>query len=59
MSIGEYTNSLRMAIAENLLSATDLSIEEISKKVGYNYCGNFVKMFKRFMENPLAFRKSK
>ena len=60
MSIGEYTNSLRMAIAENLLSATDLSIEEISKKVGYNYCGNFVKMFKKVHgKTPLAFRKSK
>ena len=35
-------------------------IEEISKKVGYNYCGNFVKMFKKVHgKTPLAFRKSK
>ena len=60
MSIGEYTNSLRMAMAENLLSTTDLSIEEIAKKIGYNYSGNFVKMFKKVHgKTPLAFRKSK
>ncbi|WP_418222813.1 helix-turn-helix domain-containing protein [Clostridium isatidis] len=60
MSIGEYTNSIRMTMAENLLSTTDLTIEEISKKVGYNYCGNFVKMFKKVHgKTPLAFRKSK
>ena len=47
MSIGEYTCSVRMAVAENLLSTTDLSIEEISKMVGYNYSGNFIKMFKK------------
>lgn len=60
MSISQYTNSIRMTIAENLLSTTDLSIEEISKMIGYNYCGNFVKMFKKVHgKTPLAFRKMK
>ncbi|MGN0144160.1 MAG: helix-turn-helix domain-containing protein [Clostridium sp.] len=60
MSISEYTNSIRMGLAENLLSTTELSIDEISKKVGYNYSGNFVKMFKKVHgKTPLAFRKSK
>ncbi|WP_411169774.1 helix-turn-helix domain-containing protein [Clostridium sp. MB05] len=60
MSISQYTNSIRMTIAENLLSTTDLSIEEISKMIGYNYCGNFVKMFKKVHgKTPLAFRKIK
>ena len=60
MSIGEYTNSLRMAIAENLLSTTELSVEEIAKRIGYNYSGNFVKMFKKIHgKTPLAFRKNK
>ena len=60
MSISEYTNSIRMAMAENLLSTTELSVEEISKKVGYNYSANFVKMFKKVHgKTPLAFRKSK
>ena len=60
MSIGEYTNSLRMAMAENLLSTTELSIEEIAKRIGYNYSGNFVKMFKKVHgKTPLAFRKNR
>lgn len=60
MSISEYTNSIRIAMAENLLSTTELSIDEISKKVGYNYSSNFVKMFKKIHgKTPLAFRKAK
>ncbi|NEU05291.1 helix-turn-helix domain-containing protein [Clostridium senegalense] len=60
MSIRQYTNSLRMTTAENLLCTTELSIDEISKMVGYNYSGNFVKMFKNIHgKTPLAFRKMK
>ena len=60
MSISEYTNSIRMTMAENLLSKTELSIDEISKQLGYNYSGNFVKMFKKTHgKTPLAFRKLK
>jgi len=60
MSIGEYTTSIKMAIAENLLSTTDLSINEIADAIGYNYSGNFVKMFKKVHgKTPLAFRKIK
>ena len=60
MSISQYTNSIRMTMAENLLSTTELSIDEISKMVGYNYSGNFVKMFKKIHgKTPLAFRKGK
>lgn len=58
MSIGEYTTSIRMTIAENLLCTTDLSINEISKMIGYSYSGNFVKMFKKVHgKTPLTFRK--
>ena len=60
MSISQYTTSIRMAIAENLLSTTQLSIDEIAKLVGYNYSGNFIKMFKKIHEKtPLEFRKIK
>lgn len=60
MSISEYTNSLRMTMAENLLSTTELSVEEIAKKLGYNYSGNFVKSFKKVHgKTPLNFRKMK
>ena len=60
MSIGEYTTSLRMTKAANLLSTTDLSIEEISNIVGYNYSGNFSKMFKKtYNKTPFEFRNKK
>ncbi|MGL5378744.1 helix-turn-helix domain-containing protein [Clostridium sp.] len=60
MSIKQYTNSIRMTTAENLLSTTELSVDEISKLVGYNHSGNFVKMFKKVHgKTPLAFRKLK
>lgn len=58
MSIGQYTTSLRMTMAENLLSTTELSIDEISKMLGYSYSANFVKMFKKnHGKTPLTFRK--
>jgi AraC-like DNA-binding protein len=60
MSIGEYTNHIRMTVAANLLSTTDLSIEDIASKVGYNYSANFSKMFKKtYGKTPLKFRKTK
>lgn len=60
MCISQYTNSIKMTMAENLLSTTELSIYEISKIVGYNYSGSFVKMFKKVHgKTPLAFRKMK
>lgn len=60
MSINQYTTSIKMAYAENLLSTTELSIDEISKIVGYNHSSNFVKMFKKIHnKTPLSFRKSK
>jgi AraC-like DNA-binding protein len=60
MSIGEYTNHIRMNVAANLLSTTDLSIEDIAFKVGYNYSANFAKMFKKiYGKTPLSFRKIK
>ncbi|MGG7214953.1 helix-turn-helix domain-containing protein [Clostridium nigeriense] len=60
MSINQYTTSIRITMAENLLSTTDLSIDEISKMVGYNYSGNFIKMFKKVHgKTPLSFRRMK
>lgn len=58
MSIGEYTNKLRMSTAANLLLTTDLSIDEIAENVGYNYSGNFTKMFKKtYGKTALQYRK--
>lgn len=60
MSIGQYTISIKMTMAENLLSTTELSIDEISKTLGYNHSGNFIKMFKKVHgRTPLSFRKNK
>lgn len=60
MTISQYTNSIRMTMAENLLTTTELSIDEISKILGYNYSSNFVKMFKKVHgKTPLTFRKAK
>lgn len=60
LSISQYTHSLRMTMAENLLSTTELSIEEIAKRLGYNHSSNFVSMFKKVHgKTPLAFRKIK
>lgn len=60
MTIGEYTNHMKMSVAANLLSTTDLSVEEIAFKVGYNYSANFSKMFKKtYGKAPLQFRKTR
>jgi AraC-like DNA-binding protein len=60
MSIGEYTIQVRMTVAANLLSTTDLSIEAVSKQVGYDSSSNFSKMFKKIYDKtPLQFRKTK
>ncbi len=60
MTIGEYTNHMKMTVAANLLSTTDISVEDIAFQVGYNYSGNFSKMFKKtYGKTPLKFRKTK
>ena len=59
-SIGDYVNVSKMTTAANLLSTTDLSINEIASKIGYNYSANFSKMFKKtYGKTPLKFRKTK
>lgn len=59
MTIGEYTNSLRMAMAAGLLSSTDLAVRDIAKQTGYLYSGNFSKMFKKYYGvSPLEYRRS-
>lgn len=59
-SIGSFITSLRMTMAVNLLSTTDLSIAEIAEKVGYSYPSNFIKMFRQTYEcTPLEYRHKK
>ncbi len=59
MSIGEYTASVRMTKASNLLATTDLLVEEIAHLVGYEQSSNFARMFrKRYNLSPASFRKN-
>lgn len=59
LSIGEFTTSLRMSLAANLLCTTDKSIAEIAQEVGYHYTSNFIKMFRQTYEcTPLQYRNN-
>lgn len=58
MTIGSYIQETRLNEAANFLSTTDLSIDEISRMVGYNHPSNFGKAFKKkFNRSPLQYRK--
>jgi ligand-binding sensor protein/AraC-like DNA-binding protein len=58
-SYSDYINKTKIKHAKNLLSITNLSVNEISYKLGYNDCGYFIKVFKKF-ENitPALYRES-
>ena len=45
-SFTEYLNSYRLAKAEQLLSATDKSIVEISEELGFSTPSYFIQQFK-------------
>lgn len=56
-SIGDFITSLKMTLAANLLCTTEMRISDISKKVGYLYPSNFIKMFKQTYDcTPLQYR---
>ena len=55
----QYLQNTRVQNAKLFLSSTDLSIEEISVKVGYTDPGSFRKIFKRICGvSPTEFRRS-
>ena len=58
MTIGEFSTSLKMSMASNLLCTTDKSIAEISEEIGYLYPSNFIKKFKQtYSCTPLKYRQ--
>lgn len=58
MTIGNYIKEMRLSLAANLLSSTDLSIDAIASRVGYSHPSNFGKAFKaKFKRTPLQYRK--
>lgn len=60
MTVSEYINLKRTEEAVGLLIRTDLSIDEIARKVGFASATYFVSVFKRLKgSTPLQFRKQK
>ena len=60
MTVSEYINLKRTEEAIGLLIRTDLSIDEIARKVGFSSATYFVSVFKRLKgSTPLQFRKQK
>lgn len=54
----EYRNEIRLDHAKELLMDTDLSIEEISEKVGYSTSSYFCDAFKKkYKKSPSRYRK--
>lgn len=57
--VNEYVNIFRVKQAKRLLEETDLSVTEISHKVGYASVTYFEKVFKIYMTlSPLKYRKT-
>lgn len=55
----EYINMIRMQEAKTLLLYSDLSINEISKNIGFSSCNYFCEMFKRYESiTPSEYRKA-
>lgn len=58
LTFKQYLNKLRMESALRLLKNTELSVKEISAKVGYNNTNHFFRVFKSyFQRSPSDFRK--
>lgn len=60
MGINEYINQRKIEKAENLLLNTDLSISEISDRLGFTYQRYFSTIFKKIKGiSPSQFRNQK
>jgi AraC-like DNA-binding protein len=58
-TIHQYRVDLRLNLAINLLSETDLTISEIAYKTGFDSRDGFARCFRRrFQESPREWRKS-
>ena len=58
MTFGEILQSIRLAIAKQKLTATDLSTEEIAVQIGYANTASFYRMFKKETGlSPSQFKK--
>lgn len=60
LNFSDHLNNLRIHKAKELLSTTNMKIQDISKQVGYINTNSFIRLFKRIMgETPGEFRKNK
>ena len=58
-TVGEWIAERRMAEARRLLVETDLSVEEVGRRVGYGESGYFVRSFRRTHgATPLGWRRA-
>ena len=58
-TVNEYLNRLRVEKSVDMLSKTDLSIEEISRRVGFASSSYYTRTFKKVMGcAPLKYRKA-
>src|SRR5690625_560656 len=59
MTFSEYLTRRRIQEAKRLLMQTDLTINEIAEKVGYQTAKYFIKIFKQYENTtPNSYRKS-
>lgn len=57
-SLSQYVNRVRIQQAMDLLQRSNLSVREISEKMGFEDCGYFIKVFKRQTgKTPLEYKK--
>ena len=57
-SLKQYVNQARLAQAALLLATSDFSVEDISYKVGFPSCNNFINAFKKeYGISPGKYRK--
>ncbi|MDR6882212.1 helix-turn-helix domain-containing protein [Bacillus sp. 3255] len=56
----DYVNGVRVGIAQQLLLETDLRIQDVASRAGYQNINSFNRMFKKFTGvSPREFRKEK
>jgi YesN/AraC family two-component response regulator len=47
LNISDYHNSLRISEAKRMLQEQDMTLENISQKIGYSNSSSFIRMFKQ------------
>ena len=58
MSFKEYLDELRISVSKELLETTTMTVDEISKKVGYINTRSFIRVFKKYTNlAPGEYRK--